>query len=245
MKSKSSKGMDRIKHYSDLISQIDVMSQPAIRVGGRWKKYGNDIVKKILEGNTPILISRADLKKEQNSAEKIVKTLMWGYNNGGRGDNVESILNALPEVYEALNEKFSIDYKIEYKDVGELQDKLKRDDGCKIGRSTFSKLLYFWGYTIGGYPAIIIDDNVGLAASMFHEFNKLKPTSDYEESIKIFHEVARELQLAPQDYAKLEYFLFLLGKTLKSLHSEIRRCTRECVLKTLSDISASIMKNKQ
>jgi len=130
-----------------------------------------------------ITITRGEILKEESNRIKIVKTLVWGYPEGGRGSNVKSVLENL-EV---------------------LRDKL--------GPSTWSKLLYFFEISINSHRRQIFDKRVeqSLNASQFRDFNKKegkwnqKKVDDFFKYIEKLDEVSRDLRVAPE---QLENFLF-------------------------------------
>jgi hypothetical protein len=138
--------MNSITDYEELINQIPVSKQSTLIKKEVWKKfpYDNKIEKAIFGSKEIVEISRADVHSAGTTAKKIVMVLMWGYPTGGRGNNIEYILNKMDELIPLLS---SIKGKnLTRSKASEVFNTFENIRG--LGISTWSKLLYFFDVSI-------------------------------------------------------------------------------------------------
>ncbi len=208
--------------FKDLIKAMPVDYQAFDAKWENWKKFTdtNDqvssILKKVFAGEPEVRISRPDLKVEWKSdlGVFIIKTILWGYSSGMRGNNFEGISNnfdSLKGLLEnAINDGIS-DWSAHCK---------KLDDIKGLGLSTYTKFLQFLGVKVEGKYALILDNRIVtvLRRSVFAELAPLKNISDnnpsrrYPEYLDCIHTIAEQNDL---NVEQIEFFLFAFGLDLK------------------------------
>jgi hypothetical protein len=204
--------MSDIKTYRNLIKEIPIKKQSMRAKKSVWHTRLGHSLFKVVEpvfSKDEITITRGEILKEENNRIKIVKTLVWGYPEGGRGSNVKSVLENL----EVLRDKLS---KYKGKNLTETKAKelisdLKKVD--KLGPSTWSKLLYFFEVSINSHRCQIFDKRVeqSLNESQFRDFKKekgkwnQKRVDDFFKYIEKLNELSRNLRVDPD---QIENFLF-------------------------------------
>ena len=207
----------RIKDYSALIENLPYKNQSFIVKANNWSKYStlcSDY--KLFEDNSEIRISRKDLfEASTNTKLFIIKTLMWGYPNGGRGGNIKKVLDTsiLYKVSEILD-----GYRNQNISHDQFITDLKRIHG--LGISTITKFLYFLNTKVNGYPSLILDERIMRVVSegVFEELNELgklrreNASKKYPKYLKLMNELAEDIKVKPD---QLELFLFMFGQNLK------------------------------
>lgn len=204
--------MSDIKTYRNLIKEIPIKKQSMRAKKSVWHTRLGHSLFKVVEpvfSKDEITITRGEILKEESNRIKIVKTLVWGYPEGGRGSNVKSVLENL----EVLRDKLS---KYKGKNLTETKAKelisdLKKVD--KLGPSTWSKLLYFFEVSINSHRCQIFDKRVeqSLNESQFRDFKKekgkwnQKRVDDFFKYIEKLNELSRNLRVDPD---QIENFLF-------------------------------------
>lgn len=204
--------MSDIKTYRNLIKEIPIKKQSMRAKKSVWyTRLGHSLFKVVepVFSKDEITITRGEILKEESNRIKIVKTLVWGYPEGGRGSNVKSVLENL----EVLRDKLS---KYKGKNLTETKAKelisdLKKVD--KLGPSTWSKLLYFFEVSINSHRCQIFDKRVeqSLNESQFRDFKKekgkwnQKRVDDFFKYIEKLNELSRNLRVDPD---QIENFLF-------------------------------------
>ncbi len=167
-------------------------------------------------------LTRDDILREQDPKRKIIMTLMWGYPTGGRGQNIMKVLAKIDDLNAILTKS---ERSIPKQEFYQLLDEFKKIDG--LGPSTWSKLLYFFQYTIDEnkcqiYDLKIVDSlnerkHIKEISELTHVFKHDK-AEDYLIYIKTINDWARRLDaddcLLPD---KLELFLFYYNLNYKMI----------------------------
>lgn len=202
--------MSKIETYRDLIKNIPIDKQAMLAKRDVWKKRFRDtvyyIVKPIFDEDE-IIISREDILKEKNFCTKIVKILIWGYPNGGRGKHIQHALNNIDELIKILS---NIEGQNLTKDKAEIVIK-KLDNMNGLGPSTWSKLLHFFKVSVETHSCQIFDEKIerSLNASKFEDFKKdnwnRMNINDFFDYIERLSKVSKRLNVKPE---QLENFFF-------------------------------------
>ncbi|ROI14817.1 8-oxoguanine DNA glycosylase OGG fold protein [Epilithonimonas hominis] len=164
--------------YTRLISSLPVMDQAFTMKANNWQKYLSDIhFKEIFKYQENICLSRREVHDNNNIDLFILKTILWGYPKGMRGNNFGKIYSRLNDLSEILNISNRAFLKTD--DLYELQKRLKTIDG--LGLSTYSKLLYFRDFKFDGVPALILDERLirVFKNKVFAEFEPLAHVTQY------------------------------------------------------------------
>lgn len=204
--------MSDIKTYKKLIREIPIKKQSMHARKDVWRTRLGHSLFKVVEpvfSEDEITITRGEILKEKNSRLKIVKTLVWGYPKGGRGNNIKSVLKDLEKLREKLSRHKG--KNLTETEAKELINKLEKVN--KMGPSTWSKLLYFFEISIYSHRCQIFDKRVeqSLNASQFRDFNKekgkwnQKKVNDFFKYIEKLDDLSKNLRVAPE---QLENFLF-------------------------------------
>jgi len=193
-----------------------------------WRRYRDDLMPVLeqfpaCDGSRFVEISRGDLldlAQKGISKEFVYAVFIWGYPTGGRGNNFSRVIHRIDEIAHTFRKAPGAMCQ---GDLNELRARLR---GCGIGLATWTKLLYFLGFTVEGHPALILDRKVARAfqRQLFEQFHELGDiTYDngeirdqpdlYPKYLRIMSEVAKNLGV---DSGKLEMFLFVFGNSLKS-----------------------------
>ena len=200
----------------ELIKAIPVMNQ-ATRVNKEsWsKKLKTDsTAKKEFDSIYPdseCVITRKEILEEPDSKRKSMMTLMWGYPTGGRGNNISNILDKFDDLYGLLKR---YDKEMDKEKFRNLLEEFKEING--LGPSTWSKLLYFFNYSIEGNKCLIYDQKIvsSLNRKQFSELandeKKYKQNkNDYLIYLRKIKEWAEKIDAKDSDLPdKIEVFLF-------------------------------------
>lgn len=209
----------RLEDYKELIHALPVREQSFVVKASVWE---NQISKEddtsCFERLSDITISRQDVFDTEDIRSLILKTILWGYPNGHRGNNFEKIYDCEP-----LRDLVEIIKDIRYcslnkNEWGEVLSRFKKVKG--LGISTYSKLLYFSNVSIDKVPTIILDERIikVLGKGVFKELEGLKNITrvnadiHYPTYLKTIHNIALGLKTHPEN---IEQFLFLFGNNLK------------------------------
>ena len=184
-----------------------------------------------IDDQDKFVISRKDVfdcfPKSDSDIEIITFYLtifVWGYPNGGRGENLNSILNDEEKI---RKQYFYIKEYNSKMTLTNIFEELKQDN-LKIksmGPSTFTKILYFMRFRDGNGVSALIFDKVMqemINSRRFFEINeKLNKmgirhlyNSDgisYGDFCKLMDELAKELNTS---LFAMEYFLFYICRTI-------------------------------
>ncbi len=205
--------MNSIKDYENLIKNLPVRRQRS-RISKasseRWNKFFDD--KDVDIGNfnrlnTGYTLTRQDILDEQNPKKRIVKTLIWGYPYGGRGNNILNTLKKLGGLISILDIK---EKNISKKELNKIVKEFANIGG--LGISTWSKLLYFFEFSVEGSKCQIFDKRIedSLNAVGFKELQEICELKQHDKDsffryITCLNRIAKELDV---DADKIELFLF-------------------------------------
>lgn len=214
--------MKTIKKYTNLIQSLPVSDQAFTIKASNWQKALSDFhFQEIFNGAENICLSRKDVHDTNNIELFILKTILWGYPKGMRGNNFGNIYSRLNDLAEILNISNRTFLKTD--DLYELQNRLKTIDG--LGLSTYSKLLYFRGFKFDSVPALILDERLirVFKNKIFAEFELLAHVSQYNSEkmypnyLQLMDQLSEQLHVSGE---QIEQFLFIFGNHLKSSHLE-------------------------
>ena len=169
-----------------------------------------------------IKLSRLDVFNScrNDFVEGLFATIMWGYPRNMRGNNFMKILSALPS--NKIQSCFPEDKNLSESEFIAIAKKLK---STGIGLSTYSKLLYFFGYTVERTHCLILDRRIIEVLNDKNVFTELQPLTQlegineynklkkYVSYLQVMAEVSRVNNYKSD---QLELFLFLMGRNLKS-----------------------------
>ena len=207
--------MSSISEYKDLISNLPVEQQSSTIKKEIWKrieyKRKAEIERDIFGNEDSIEISRKDIFAETDITKKIIMILMWGYPTGGRGNNIQNLLekiNDIIDILKSINKKNLIEAEAR-KEIENL------NSITGLGMSTWTKFLYFFDVSIGSNKCQIFDLKIvaSLKKKQFDEFEQKTWKQDitfYLEYNKMLNEIAKTLEVSP-DRIELFLFLFNLG----------------------------------
>lgn len=202
--------MSSIVDYSELIKSTPVHNQSARIKRKVWERICYQDKKRI-EGaifgdKEEVELSRADVLSENDTAKKIVMVLMWGYPTGGRGSNIEDILNKMDDLSSSLS-------RLDKKNLtkAEANSLIKGFKGIRgLGISTWSKFLYFFGVSIDSRKCQIYDLKIvdSLNKKQFSELGTQRWKQDvdhYYQYIELVDDLAKQMCVLPE---QVELFLF-------------------------------------
>lgn len=200
--------MTSIDEYRDLIKMIPVNEQASIIKKIVWNKesYDENIMKSIFGDNEIVELSRKDVCSEPNIKKKIIMVLMWGYPNGGRGNNINNVMKQLEQLCDLLR---SVNGKnLTKEQAGKLLLELENIRG--LGISTWSKLLYFFNVSIDTNRCQIFDQKIvdSLNKKQFQQLGNEEWKQDinhYYQYIELVKRIADKMKVLPE---QIELFLF-------------------------------------
>ena len=199
-----------MEKYRELISLIPVDNQSSKIKKEVWKKFSyknKDSIEDAIFGDfDEVELSRKDVLSETDTAKKIVKVLMWGYPTGGRGNHIKNILTEIETLRDLLSNE-------ENKDLSKDQayDLIKKfNDISGLGASTWSKLLYFFGFSIDSKKCQIYDLKIvdSLNKKQFIDLGTKKwkqVIDDYYQYIELLNALSARMHVFPD---QVELFLF-------------------------------------
>lgn len=171
---------------------------------------------KIFEKKDIIEISRNDIFIENNVDKKILKILMWGYPSGGRGKNIQKVLDKFERLKKILK-KIQKDNQIDQAQADLYISELDAVDG--LGMSTWSKFLYFFEVSIDSNKCQIFDQKIvaSLNKCQFEEIKDIKADKKWTQKNEYYYEYLSLMKKisnitgAKPDQVELFFFLFNLG----------------------------------
>ena len=214
----------RLSDFRNLISNMPVRAQAFTAKKINWESHLNSaspagaVFQQIFGPHDEITISRQDLREHANSSrldEFVVATILWGYPNGMRGNNVTRIVGRLAQLKDHLNQiargRAVSDWQEHYQSVRAIGG---------VGLSTYTKLLAFLCVEVHGLPALILDERIVriIFDKRFEELQVLgdksryNPQDWYPEYLQCINEVASSMNVSPES---IEFFLFEFGLNLK------------------------------
>ena len=204
--------MESIKEYCDLIKQIPVYKQSAQIKKTTWERFSNtrwyseELEHLIFGDQETVEISRADIFAENDARTKVLKILMWGYPTGGRGNNIDDILNKAEELIQIL---LPVNGKnLTKAETNKLIEKFAGIHG--LGVSTWSKMLYFFRVSVDSKKCQIFDLKIvdSLNKKQFCELGTEEWKQDimhYYQYIDLVDNLAKIMCVLPE---QVELFLF-------------------------------------
>lgn len=207
--------MSSISEYKDLISNLPVEQQSSTIKKEIWKrieyKRKAEIERDIFGNEDSIEISRKDIFAETDITKKIIMILMWGYPTGGRGNNIQNLLekiNVIIDILKSIN-------KNNLKEAEARKEIENLNSITGLGMSTWTKFLYFFDVSIDSNKCQIFDLKIiaSLNKKQFDEFEQKiwKQNIDYYfDYNKMLNKIATTLKVFP-DRIELFLFLFNLG----------------------------------
>lgn len=211
----------KLKEFNNLISALPYLRHSFNIQKQIWNLDSqSELINDVFADKETITLSRKDLFESNHDIPIfIIKTLMWGYPSGGRGDNIKNLLdgNNFKRLVNML-EGYRKDQNIEHKHLKEDTAKMQG-----LGISTISKLIHFLKIKVDGHNAVILDSQIinTIRSGQYEDF-KLKKSLDtinisnalskYGDYLFVINDIAKNLNVLPD---QIELFLFLLGRNLK------------------------------
>ncbi|MGJ4789519.1 hypothetical protein [Leptospira koniambonensis] len=201
-----------IEKYRTLIQNLPYLDQSFIPHKSRWVKilYQSKLLYNLDEFAFEKGYSREDLLNMPVSKEKVIKMLMWGYPIGGRGRNISNLLSSTDRIVEILSVVYG--QECDRQNIFYIIKELDSLNG--MGRSTWSKLLYFNRTTFEGIPLLILDQKIERAVHKqiindvkFPSFENATDVNSYLEYLQSSSILARKLKVVP-DSLELFFFMF-------------------------------------
>ncbi|MFC4892358.1 hypothetical protein ACFPDQ_04775 [Pseudofrancisella aestuarii] len=209
-----------ISNFKELIKNLPYKNHSFDVKKSNWNNKLPERFKNIIfNENETVTISRQDLffEAEENLELFIIKTLMWGYPTGGRGNHIKSLLSEDEKNFEQLVGCLR-GWRKKNIDLNCMKDLIEKIKG--LGLSTITKFTQFLSTTINGNRAIILDDQIisAINSSRFKDFENLSSINydnaikNYDEYIQIVSKISDKIKADPD---QIEMFLFVFGKNLK------------------------------
>ena len=152
-------------------------------------------------------VSRGEIFDTADETTRLVKLIYWGYPKGIY--NIPMILYRSSDIIRILP---NYNTKLTREEFHHLYQQL--DDIKGLGISTISKILYFWGISVGASQCVIVDKNVLECRHLFDEFGNIPRemnAENYLQIIKKINRIATDIHARPD---QVEYFLFNVGKII-------------------------------
>jgi len=210
--------MISLTEYRDLINNIPVKNQSTRIKFDIWNRIfngnHNELLKEIFKSSKEIEISRREIFDEKIVINKVVKTLMWGYPTGGRGNNLINLMNSLEKIVELLSNLGN--YNLNEDEYKNLVQEFNNIIG--LGPSTWTKFLYFFCCSIDGCKCQILDLQIinSLKRKQFFEIadNQIfnQSIEDYLSYIRLLNKISKDLKSSPEN---IELFLFYFNNGYK------------------------------
>ena len=206
-----------IVEYSNLINYIPVYNQSARIKWEVWARISyrdKEKIENAIFGNSKETeLSRIDVLSETDTVKRIIKTLMWGYPTGGRGNNIENILTRIDDLSRLLS-------SVNKQNLSKIQanNLIKEFEGIRgLGVSTWSKLLYFFNVEIDSRKCQIYDQKIvdSLNKKQFSELGTQtwkQDGKDYFQYIELLDKLATSMSVSPE---QVEAFLFYYNLSYK------------------------------
>ena len=203
--------MKTLLELKDVIESIPVEKQAARIKKEIWETRFDDlknVFSHIFNNDDEIEITRKDIFGEKDSKKKILKTLMWGYPTGGRGNNIDTVIRSNLGTIDTLLSA-NQNKNISQNEFEELTKSLNEING--LGISTWSKLLYFFNISVEGNKCEIFDKKIveSLNRKQIEELHNIEiyqhKIDYYYKYLKKINQWAKELKTSPD---KIEVFLF-------------------------------------
>ena len=205
----------QLSDFRDLICSIPVCQHSVDVKRTNWNNdYQKALIQKIFVNNDVLTISRNDLFHINDTTELVIKTLMWGYPTGGRGNNINKVLeeNNFLKLTKLLEK-----YRNENVTLEVLKRDIKTIKGVNL--STMSKFLYFMKVIVNNETALILDLKI-INVIGLDRFEELRPLigikynnaiDHYVKYLQTINQLAIEMKVLPD---QIELFLFMFGSNL-------------------------------
>jgi hypothetical protein len=189
----------KVADFSELIKVLPEQQQSFTIKKKNWESYFDKPYGPLLSSHftsDEIEISRHDIFLTTDLDELIIKTLLWGYPAGMRGNNFSSIMKSLSELKGYLKKA----------EAGIRNWKAHDIKIPGLGLSTYSKLLFFIRAEVEGFPALILDQRI-INAIGKKVFTDLEPTrnityqngwSTYPEYLGLINRIASDNDMPPR-----------------------------------------------
>jgi hypothetical protein len=226
----------KLRGYAPLIAAMPVLDQAFSSKESTWTTQleqgsrADTAFKAVLDQNRTaygLKLSRANLRDlaAADLDQYIVATIIWGYPGGMRGGYAADIFSEeeFGPLSATLKAVRSIDIRPNMWEAHLASAKVRG-----LGLSTYTKLLSFLPFKVGGHDALILDDRIVTVflSGRFEEFSDLAgsrkekgdPATWYPDYLAAMDEQCEKLKrdshrdVTPE---KLEMFLFTFGLTLK------------------------------
>lgn len=216
-----------IADFQDLIRNLPVRQQCGRTNRTTWQPFENlypwlhQLNNEIFNNSTIVALSRQEVFNVQSNVRQLIlKTILWGYLRGMRGNHFTNILAHIDILEQCLTDLSQIG-NLNHDDFNKAVANFKQVPG--LGLSTFSKLLYFLEISINNNPCLILDfrivDTLGRNdGNTFDELAQLQnirrhnAISYYVDYITICNEVANNLQTHTEN---IEQFIYIFGGSIK------------------------------
>ncbi|MGE8723370.1 hypothetical protein ACO2KH_18725 [Leptospira terpstrae] len=161
--------------------------------------------------NDRIEITRQSIFSEQDNLTKLIKIIIWGYPNFGRGRNVKNILDQKNSILNIVTNLYTSNLDIaEFESLIQTFNKIN-----SLGPSTWSKILYFFNFKVNNIATQILDiqiikslnkGNLLELVELKHiTYSKEKISIPYINYISILNDLARQMHCSAD---QIEIFLF-------------------------------------
>jgi|WetSurMetagenome_2_1015567.scaffolds.fasta_scaffold267617_2 hypothetical protein len=224
--------MVKITEYEELLWNIPVEKQAFVTKRETWEKRlkildNKNACKKIIQNlfgdRSEIEITRGEiLEADDDTSEKLVKILLWGYPSGGRGENIQELFKNIKNIEKTLDDIRDLqkkkgfltedDYKLTVKEFEKIN--------C-LGISTWTKFLYFFNIKIEEYPCVIFDRQIcnSLNRNQIEEFSDIKDIKhtedDYVRYLQYVSKCTHVFKSRKISQDKIELFLFYFNNHFK------------------------------
>jgi hypothetical protein len=208
--------------FRDLIANMPVSHQAFTSKRSTWTSHltvdgsAGTAIRTIFGESDEVTLSRNDLRhlaKNQDLAQFVMATIIWGYPRGMRGNNVASLIrdfDALISLLAGVCGKPVGDWGSHYAQLASISG---------VGLSTHTKFLTFLSVAVHGHTALILDDRI-IRIAQSGIFQELAPLHElknaarsYPRYLECMHRFAGDLMVPAE---RLEFFLFEFGLNLKS-----------------------------
>jgi hypothetical protein len=211
-----------LRDFRDLIANMPVSHQGFTSKRSTWTTHltcdgtAGTALRAVFAGSSEVTLSRSDLRclaENEDLAQFVIATIIWGYPRGMRGNNVTSLVrdfDALIRLLSSVRGKPVEDWKSHYAQLASISG---------VGLSTHTKFLTFLSVAVQGHTALILDDRI-IRIAQCGIFQELAPLHELKNAVRSYprylecmHRLAGELAVSAE---RLEFFLFEFGLNLKS-----------------------------
>ncbi len=196
--------MEKLSNHCNEIRKANSKEQKITCPKGKgfWHDlvYNNPIIHTVLESRESNNITRQEIFDTINSAERIVKILMWGFPDGGRGKFTARIIPYIAEISASMEE--INEHDLPWKEYVRHYNRIIRFQG--VGRSTANLFFFFFKVKCNGMEPVAITERVTKHFAEFEEFNGINPTTTYLRQLQVFNDLAKKYKVTVE---QIEYYL--------------------------------------